>query len=145
MQAKELVSRRMRAVRRKNTAPEEALRKELRRNRLQYRSNQPLLPGKPDIVLTRYKIALFVDGDFWHGNQWKIRGYRSLKSQLERVSNKKYWLAKITRNIERDKRVNEELRQLGWKVIRFWESDLKLNISRCLNDVRKAIRSRRIR
>ncbi len=71
----------------------------------------------------------FCDGDFWHGHNWAIRGYGSLENELRRYS--KTWADKISRNIQRDERINKELESLGWRVLRIWESDIKADVKRC--------------
>ncbi len=119
----------MSAVKSRDTRPEVALRKELWRRKLRYRKNYKKLPGKPDLAFTRIHLAVFCDGDFWHGHNWAIRGYGSLENELKRYS--KEWAEKIIRNIQRDKKINEELEALGWKVIRIWESDIKADVKRC--------------
>ena len=75
------------------------------------------------------RLAVFCDGDFWHGHNWAIRGYGSLENELRRYS--KEWAEKITRNIERDERINRELEALGWRVLRIWESEIKTDVKRC--------------
>lgn len=119
----------MSAVKSKDTRPELALRKELWRRGLRYRKNYKKLPGKPDIVFPRARLAVFCDGDFWHGHNWAIRGYGSLENELQRYS--RAWADKIIRNIQRDERTNEELEDVGWKVLRIWESDIKADVKRC--------------
>jgi DNA mismatch endonuclease (patch repair protein) len=104
----------------KDTAHELALRKLLWRAGLRYRKNVKELPGKPDIVFTRKKIAIFCDGDFWHGRDWE-----SLSHKLVSGNNPSYWLQKVHSNRERDSRNNGTLSQLGWLVLRFWETDIK--------------------
>ena len=123
----------MAAVKSTDTRPEIALRKELWRRGLRYRKNQKKLPGKPDIVFSSARLAVFCDGDFWHGHNWAVRGYGSLEEELKRYS--KEWSDKILRNIQRDERVNQELQALGWKVLRIWESDIKADIKRCADRV----------
>ncbi|AOF48284.1 MULTISPECIES: very short patch repair endonuclease [Tetragenococcus] len=91
------------------------LRKKLWHHGIRYRKNYKRLPGKPDIAITKYKIAVFVDGEFWHGYDWRTK-----KERIK--SNREYWISKIEKNIARDKYQNEELRKLGWTVLRFWES-----------------------
>jgi len=78
------------------------------------------LPGKPDIVFRRARVAVFVDGDFWHGRDWKRR-----KRRLELGANSAYWVKKISSNRARDRRHSGALRRLGWRVVRFWESEMK--------------------
>lgn len=128
----------MSAVKSRDTRPELALRKELWRRKLRYRKNYKKLPGKPDIIFSRVRLAIFCDGDFWHGHNWAIRGYGSLENELQRYS--KPWAEKITRNIQRDERINRELDALGWKVIRIWESDIKADVKRCADIVEYAYR-----
>ncbi|MBF0290640.1 MAG: very short patch repair endonuclease [Nitrospinae bacterium] len=132
---KAVVSKTMSVVKSSGTAPEIMLRKTLWRMGLRYRLNVNTLPGKPDVVFVKSKVALFVDGDFWHGRQWRLRGYKSLDSQFDGVSNKPYWVEKITRNIARDRKVNAQLRKLGWRVVRVWESDVKRDAQKAAKKV----------
>lgn len=127
----EITHKIMSAVRSKETRPEVALRRELWRRGLRYRKNVKRLPGKPDIVLSRARLAIFCDGDFWHGHNWAIRGYGSLEQELKRYS--KAWADKILRNIQRDEMVNQALKSQGWQVLRIWESDIKKNVKHCGN------------
>jgi DNA mismatch endonuclease (patch repair protein) len=122
---KAVVGKTMSAVKSGGAAPEILLRKTLWRMGLRYRLHVKNLPGKPDIVFAKLNVAVFVDGDFWHGRQWRLRGYKSLESQFDGVSNKPYWVEKIPRNIARDRAVNAQLRKLGWRVVRIWESEMK--------------------
>jgi len=119
----------MSAIKSKNTKPERKLRCELWSRGLRYRINYKLLKGKPDIVFTKARIAVFCDGDFWHGHNWAIRGLPSLDAELEKYN--KYWSLKILTNIERDKKVSYELEKEGWTVLRFWESDIKQDVKSC--------------
>ena len=121
----------------KGTKPEIMLRKALWRENLRYRVNYKKLPGKPDIVFTKYKVAVFCDGDFWHGHNWAIRGKKSLDEELEGYS--EYWRKKILRNIERDQENENELRTLGWTVVRLWESEIKEDVSSCVQAVKEAL------
>ena len=91
--------------------------------------NQNSIPGKPDFAFPARKIAVFCDGDFWHGHNWVIRGYGSLENELRRYS--KEWAEKIRRNIQHDEQINRELEALGWHVLRIWESDIKADVKRC--------------
>ena len=129
----------MSAVKSKNTKPEMILRRELWSRGLRYRVNMKTITGKPDIIFTRAKIAVFCDGDFWHGHNWEIREMSSLEEELARYS--EYWRQKILRNIERDKNVNEELASEGWIVLRFWESDIKADAEKCANIVEYTYRA----
>lgn len=123
----------MSAIKSRDTRPELALRKELWRRKLRYRKNSKTLPGKPDIVFPRAHLAVFCDGDFWHGHNWVIRGYGSLENELQRYS--KDWAKKIKRNIQRDEQINQKLESFGWKVLRIWESDIKADVKRCADIV----------
>ena len=127
----------MSAIKSKDTKPEKLLGKLLWAKGLRYRKHYTIL-GKPDFVIVSKKIAIFCDGDFWHGNNWKIRGLKSFKNELDGYS--PYWRTKILRNIERDKKVNKELKKKGWTVIRIWESSLKSNPSRTIKQLTKDIK-----
>lgn len=112
-----------------DTKPEILLRKALWHRGIRYRKNWRKLTGCPDIVLTRQKIAIFVDGDFWHA-----RGYQDRPgSQIE--TNQSYWQKKLARNVERDREVNDQLTEQGWLVLRFWESDIKKDVDTVLAEI----------
>lgn len=127
----------MSAIPSKNTEPELILRKALWKENLRYRVNYKKLPGKPDVVFTKYHIAVFCDGDFWHGHNWAIRGIASLEEELAGYSD--FWRLKILRNMERDTEVSQVLKANGWTVIRIWESDIRLNLDECVQVIKKAI------
>ena len=93
------------------------------RKGLRYRKNKRDLPGVPDLVFIGARLAVFVDGEFWHGKDWKNR-----KIKLKRGHNSAYWMAKIERNIGRDLKCKRKLRKAGWTVLRVWESDIRSNI-----------------
>ena len=99
------------------------------------------MPGKPDIVFKSARIAIFCDGDFWHGKNWEER-----KQRLKRGSNPDYWVAKIERNIERDRENTRRLQKDGWTVHRFWESEIYNELNRVVSDVLEIlyIRMRRV-
>lgn len=124
----------MRNIHAKDTSIEMLLRKALWLKGYRYRKNYKELPGKPDIALTKYKIAIFCDGEFFHGKNWEI-----LKPQLARGNNSKYWISKISRNRERDDEVNKKLLFLGWTVIRFWGNDIKTNTDECIKVIEETI------
>ena len=130
----------MSAIKSKDTIPEQMLGRAMWKQGLRYRK-QYKLPGKPDFAFVKAKLAVFCDGDFWHGNNWKIRGLSSLNEELEGYS--EFWQNKITTNIERDIRNNKKLQELGWQVIRLWESDIKKNSEKCAKKV-KRIHSKRL-
>lgn len=121
----------MKRVRSTNTTPELMLRKALWHKGIRYRKNWNKLPGKPDIVLVRRKIAIFVDGDFWHA-----RGHQDNPGE-QVATNKAFWQKKLARNVERDKEVNDVLTELGWLVLRFWESDIKKDLNNCIKEIEK--------
>lgn len=122
----------MRSVRSRNTLPEVVFRKALSSRGIRYRPYSTQLPGKPDIVLRSKKLAVFIDGDFWHGGQWSRRSLSSLEEQFTHTRSKRYWLNKISRNVDRDLKATATLLKNGWTVLRFWESDLKKNLANCL-------------
>lgn len=134
-----VVSEVMRRVRARDTSPEKALRKALWARGLRYRLHCKRLPGNPDIVLSSRRVAVFVDGDFWHGNQWKLRGFPSLEAQFEGSTSAGYWVPKIRRNMERDAVTDKCLGEMGWRVIRCWESDIRKDINSCVQRVVEAI------
>jgi len=122
----------MRRVRSGGTGPEVELRRRLWRGGARYRLGARDLPGRPDLVFRTRKLAVFVDGDYWHGGQWYRRGHTSLEEQLAGVRNPGYWLGKIRRNVERDLHSTEELLRGGWKVLRFWESGVRRDPEGCV-------------
>ena len=95
---------------------------------IRYRKNDKTVFGKPDFVIRKMKIAIFCDGEFWHGRNWKER-------KNDHKSNCEFWHSKIERNIERDKEVNELLEAQGWKVFRFWETEITKEADKCLNRI----------
>ena len=114
----EKVSRLMSKIRMTNTKPEVSLRKALWHAGLRYRHNYQKAPGRPDIAFVRWRIAIFIDGDFWHGYNW------AQKSDTIK-SNRAYWIPKIERNIQRDREVEALLDEAGWHYLRIWEHELK--------------------
>ena len=128
----------MRAVRAKDTSPELSLRRELHGRGLRYRLHAKHLPGNPDIVFPGPRVAVFVDGDFWHGRVVEEEGEEGLRAQFRR--NRSYWVPKILRTRERDRTATESLTQQGWTVIRLWESDIKADLPGCADRVTQAVR-----
>lgn len=108
----------MSQIRSKNTKPEELVRKYLFSKGFRYRKNDARLPGKPDIVLPKYKTVIFVNGCFWHGHE----GCRYF---VWPKNNAEFWKAKISGNIQRDLQCHQSLMEQGWKVIVIWECELK--------------------
>ena len=124
-----------------DTRPELLLRRALWSKGYRYRVHYKGLPGKPDVVFTKAKVAVFCDGDFWHGHNWALRGMASLEEELSSYT--EFWKEKILRNIQRDTNVTEQLRNEGWTVIRLWESDIKKDLSHCVDIIETAILSTR--
>ena len=124
----------MKYIHSKNTKIELILRKALWNAGFRYRKNYEKLPGKPDIALTKYKIAIFCDGEFFHGKDWEV-----LKPKLEKGNNPDFWIKKITRNQQRDEEVNKQLLFMGWTVIRFWGNEIKKNPEQCVKVVEETI------
>jgi DNA mismatch endonuclease (patch repair protein) len=121
----------MSAIHSTDTKPEMLLRKALWHKGLRFRVHYKALPGKPDIVFTKAKIAVFCDGDYWHGHNWSLRGLPSIEAELERYS--EYWKNKILGNMKRDTNNTKKLIADGWTVFRFWESDIKRDVDYCVN------------
>jgi DNA mismatch endonuclease (patch repair protein) len=101
-----------------------ALRRALWAAGCRFRKDVAELPGRPDIVFSGARIAVFCDGDFWHGRDWDER-----RRKLGRGTNPQYWLAKIQRNIERDWQNTARLQEMGWTVIRVWESQIRSDLT----------------
>lgn len=135
---KEQRHRNMSNIRSKNTSIEILLCKELRKRGYGYRKNYKSLCGKPDIVLTKYKIVIFCDSEFFHGKDWD-----NLRARLSKGNNPDFWISKIERNMERDEKNNRELRDLGWKVIRFWGNEIKKDVVSCMDEIENAIVERK--
>lgn len=124
----------MQRIKAKDTSIEVKLRKALWHKGYRYRKNYGSLPGKPDIALTKYKIAIFCDSEFFHRKDWEV-----LKPRLEKSNNSQYWISKISRNRERDDEINKRLLFEGWTVIRFWGKDIQKNVDECVRVVEETI------
>ena len=125
----------MKAIRCKDTGIEIILRKELWSRGLRYRKNCKDLPGKPDVVFKGKKVAIFCDSEFWHGYDWN--------NQKNRIGTRReYWIAKIERNMERDKEVQKQLEEMGYTVIRFWGRELLDDISKCVDKIECLLKQR---
>ena len=129
----------MQHIKGKDTTIEITFRKALWHKGYRYRKNYKDLPGKPDIVLAKEKIAIFCDGEFFHGKDWEI-----LKPRLAKSNNGEYWQKKIERNIQRDDEVNKELLFLGWTVIRFWGKDILKKTDECIRVIEETIFENRV-
>jgi len=132
-----VTSKIMSAVKAKDTRPEIALRKALWRRGLRYRVNYGKLPGKPDIVFTKAKVAVFCDGDYWHGHNWALRGLSSFEEELSRYT--EFWANKLRRNVQRDEEVNSQLAEMGWRVVRIWESEIICDVEECARRVQEEL------
>ncbi len=124
----------MRHIKSKDTDIEVMLRRELWNRGYRYRKNDKSLPGTPDIVLPKYKIVIFCDGEFFHGKDWEV-----LKPRLMKSNNSEYWISKISRNITHDNEVNKALLFKGWTVIRFWGNDIKRDVDGCIKVIEETI------
>ncbi|MCI8921746.1 MAG: very short patch repair endonuclease [Acutalibacter sp.] len=120
----------MSAIHSRDTDIELRLRKALWHKGYRYRKNVKTLPGKPDIVFTKYKLAIFCDAEFWHGKDWD-----TLKSKLLRGKNPEYWIPKIERTRERDTKAERELQSMGWTVLRFWREEILHDLPQCIQAV----------
>lgn len=108
----------MAAIHGKDTKPEMVVRRWLWRHGFRYRLNYPWLPGKPDIVLRKYRTCIFVNGCFWHGHE-------GCKYYTVPKTNTEFWVNKVRRNQERDEKVRDKLALMGWRTITIWECELK--------------------
>lgn len=129
---KEQRRKNMQAVKSSGSKIETLLAKSLFALGLRYRKNDKTVFGKPDLSFKKYKIAIFVDSEFWHGKNWEIR-------KFDHKTNKDFWHSKIQRNIERDKEVNNQLFKEGWLVLRFWGKDITKNLRNCTDLILKSI------
>lgn len=121
-------------IKQNNTSIEVTLRKALWKKGFRYRKNYKALPGAPDIVLTKYKIVIFCDSEFFHGENWEV-----LKSRLEKGNNPEYWVNKIQENMKRDWDVNKQLLFMGWTVIHFWGKDILKRTDECIKVIEETI------
>lgn len=124
----------MTAIRSTDTSIEVTLRKALWHKGFRYRKNYGLLPGKPDIAITKYHIAIFCDSEFFHGKDWE-----KLKLRLQNGNNSTYWVKKIERNMERDRENEQALRFREWTVLRFWGKDIMRDTEACVRVVEEAV------
>jgi DNA mismatch endonuclease (patch repair protein) len=127
----------MQANRSTGTKPERMLGRELWHRGYRYRKNVRGIPGSPDICFKNRKVAIFVDGDFWHGRDW-------LHTRQRIKSNREFWYAKIERNMARDRRTDQRLKARGWRVLRFWASDVLKHLAECANRVEEVLREEQI-
>ncbi len=123
---KEQRRKNMQNIRSKGTKPERIIMDELKRRKIYFAKNVDTIIGKPDIVFKRKKVAIFIDSDFWHGHP----KYGHIPK-----TNTEYWKNKIENNRKRDDKVNKELEENGWNVIRIWEHEIKKDINRCIERI----------
>lgn len=128
----EPTSRRMAIVKLKHSSEEIAVAKRLWAEGFRYWLNYKKLPGSPDIAIKKYRIAVFIDGEFWHGFNWLER-----KKNLRR--NREYWIAKIEENIQRDLKVDKTLESIGWKSIHFWSNEIKKDLDGCIEKIKSEV------
>ena len=121
----------MSQIKGKNTKLEKLVRTFLHNAGLRFRLRKPKLPGKPDIILRKYKIVVFVDGCFWHR-------HKGCKLSYNPKSREEFWQTKFDNNVRRDKEVNEMYRKLPWQIIRIWECEInQKKLSRLVNEIKK--------
>jgi DNA mismatch endonuclease (patch repair protein) len=130
----EKTSRNMKKIKSRDTSIELSLRKALWHKGYRYRKNYKVLPGSPDIAITKYKIAIFCDSEFFHGKDWE-----KLESRLRKGKNPDYWIAHIEENMARDRRNDKLLKFEGWTVIHFWGKELKKDSDACVRVIEEAI------
>ena len=118
----------MQHIRSKDTDIEIRLRTALWHEGIRYKKNYKALPGKPDIAITKQKIAVFCDSSFWHG--------RDFDTKKPVDTNHEFWDAKIRRNMAHDQEVNRQLAELGWTVLRFWDVEITKNLEDCIQAVK---------
>lgn len=132
---REQISYNMSRVKSTGSGIERILGKALWAAGIRYRKQYRKLPGKPDYVIVRSRIAIFCDSTFWHGRNWK-----SAKNSIK--TNREFWVPKIERNIIRDREINKLLKQLGWKVIRFWDDKIERQTEKCVEIVINMIKNK---
>lgn len=123
----------MQAIKSKNTKDEVLLAKELWHRGYRYRKNNKSVFGKPDLTFKRYKLAIFVDSEYFHGKNWNTEKYHI-------KTNREFWWVKIEANMKRDKTVNEHLIHNGWKILRFWSGEIRKNLASCILEIEQTMR-----
>ena len=132
------IRRNMSAIRSTGGKTEVALRSMLHRRGLRFRKNCAKLPGKPDIVFSRARIVVFIDGDYWHARVLRERGPEALEQRMK-TRNRDYWLTKFAKRVERDDYVTATLEEQGWAVIRLWESDVRSNLDAAASLIERSV------
>lgn len=133
---KEQRRKNMQAIKSKGTKEEVLLAKCLWKRGWRYRKNDKTVFGKPDIVFKKLKVAIFIDGEYFHGQNWDI-------NKLKIKSRRDFWWPKIERNMERDREVTEYLLTNGWTVLRFWSQEVRKNTQACVEIVEKTLTTKR--
>lgn len=126
--------RTMKAIKSKDTKPEILLRKAIWRQGLRYRKNYKELPGSPDIYISKYKLCIFIDSEFFHGKEYEL-----LVDRLKKGKRAEYWVKKVNRNMQRDAENEAELYGCGYRVLRFWGNDIIKDLDNCLKTVKETI------
>ena len=129
-------SRNMRAIRSKNTKMELLLAKSLWAQGIRYRKNDKSVFGQPDLTIKKYKIAIFIDSEYFHGKDWETE-----KNRIK--TNREFWWKKIEGNQKRDRAVNEFLVNNGWKVLRFWSREVGKNLNLCIYQINAVINEKK--
>lgn len=127
----------MRKIKGNNTKPEVLLRQKLWSYGVRYRKNVKKLYGVPDIVINKYRLAIFIDGEFWHGFDWEQKRHR-IKSNCE------FWIDKIEHNMHHDREVNHELSKAGYVVLRFWANQVQKDTEKCASIITEHIKECKI-
>mgnify|MGYP001578602052 FL=1 len=123
----------MRKIKSDKTTPELLLQKALRKEKIRFKKNFGAIIGKPDIAILDKQIAVFIDGEFWHGYRWKEK-----KKKIK--DNRRYWIPKIERTIARDRKNNRKLKKSGWRVIRFWQQQIIKDLPGCIQKIKKILK-----
>lgn len=138
------IARNMGAIRSTEARTERDVRSLLHSMGFRFRKNYAPLSGKPDIVFPTERVAIFIDGDYWHGRMLREKGPKYLESYFDEKQ-QTYWVAKLHRNVTRDEHVTSELESAGWKVIRIWESEARADPYRIALAIADVIATRRAR
>jgi len=128
-------SKLMSKIKGKDTKPEILFRKELWKAGIRYRKHDKTLPGNPDITNKKLKLVIFIDGEFWHGYNWE-------EKKLKLKSNRDFWISKIERNMQKDRENNIKLENLGYKIFRFWDHEIKKDITKCISLVNEYLETK---
>lgn len=133
---KEKISYNMSRIKSKNTSIEKFIEGALCREGIKYKKNYNDAIGKPDFVILKEKVAIFCDSAFWHG-------YKKMSTKRHNFkSNKNFWIQKIKCNAKRDREVNKILQRDGWRVIRFWDFQIKESLDKCVEKIKQAIKEK---